>query len=193
MLVIKLSRNSRIAIVRHLHALSAEDRRLRFGCAMADAGIHGYVNRIDFERDAIFGVHDAKLTLAGICHVAKVDGLAEFGISVVAGSRRQGIGSALVARAALHARNSGIGELFMHCLSQNANMIRIAQRLGMRIVREGGEADAYLSLAPRDLSSVTDELMQEGLSLCDYSMKTHFARFRWLLATSAPAALEAHD
>ncbi|MCE9641150.1 MAG: hypothetical protein K8S22_13570 [Betaproteobacteria bacterium] len=93
MLVIQLTNAARDSIAGHLLALNAEDRRLRFGYGMADETIANYVQRIDFNRDALFGVYNAKLHLVGVCHVAQTAGVAEFGVSVYPGERNRGIGS----------------------------------------------------------------------------------------------------
>jgi GNAT superfamily N-acetyltransferase len=178
---IQLTSLERGKIAAQLLELDAEDRRLRFGCAMSDAAVERYVQGIDFERDALFGVYGADLRLVGACHVAQTGKLAEFGVSVSPAHRRRGIGSALVARAALHARNVGIPNLFMHCLSENAGMKRIARLLGMRIVTECGESDGSLELSGGDFASMVEEITQQGIALYDYSLKSNVAAMQLLM------------
>jgi GNAT superfamily N-acetyltransferase len=173
-------------ITAQLLELDAEDRRLRFGCAMADEAVARYVRGIDFERDALFGVYGADLRLVGACHVAQTGDLAEFGVSVSPVYRRRGIGSALVARAALHARNVGIGNLFMHCLSENAGMKHIARQLGMRIITQFGESDGSLELSGGDFASLVEEMTEQGVALYDYSLKSNVAAMRVLLGQGMP-------
>jgi RimJ/RimL family protein N-acetyltransferase len=187
-LVIQLPRGARRKFAAHLLALSADDRRLRFGSAIADAAIENYARRIDFERDAVFGVYGANLVLVGACHVAQAGETAEFGVSVLPGERRQGVGSALVARAALHARNAGISALFMHCLSENRGIIRVARKFGMRIESEYGESDGRLELATGDVASLLDELTQQGIALYDYTAKAHLANLRNFAREAMPAS-----
>jgi GNAT superfamily N-acetyltransferase len=184
---IQLSSMERSKIAAQLLELDADDRRLRFGCAMADEAVTRYVQGIDFERDALFGVYGADLRLVGACHVAQTGDLAEFGVSVSPAHRRRGIGSALVARAALHARNVGIGNLFMHCLSENAGMKNIARQLGMRIVTQCGESDGSLELAGGDFASLVDEMTQQGVALYDYSLKSNVAAMRLLMGQMVPS------
>ena len=57
----ELPRLERAKFASHLRALGTEDRRLRFGLALPDAAIDAYVARIDFGRDAVFGVFDDAL------------------------------------------------------------------------------------------------------------------------------------
>ncbi len=175
-----LSPADRDALAAHLLSLSADDRRLRFGTVASDATIRDYVARIDFDRDAVFGYFTDDLGLGGAAHVAILDGVAELGVSVLEGYRRRGIGSALFERAAGFARNHYIRVLFMHCLTQNAAMMHIARKSGMKIVTGGGEADAHLELAPLDVATVTAEFLQDQAALFDYNLKSQVLAARRL-------------
>ena len=166
-----LSAADRGALTVHFLALSADDRRLRFGTAAGDATIRNYVDHIDFDRDAAFGFFTDDLSLGGAAHVAVSNGVAELGVSVLPGYRLRGIGSALFDRASAFARNHFIRTLFMHCLTENSAMMHIARKSGMKIVTDGGEADAHLELAPLDAGTIASELLQERLALFDYSLK----------------------
>src|SRR5262245_54332298 len=99
----RLDPSARERMLAHCSALSDDDRRLRFGSAPRPEAIAQYVDRIDFDRDALFGVFDDELAIIGLAHVAFVDGGAELGLSVVPAHRRRGIGSALLERSAEHA------------------------------------------------------------------------------------------
>ena len=156
----------------HLLALPPDDLRLRFGTALEPAGLRAYVDRIDFDSDVLFGVHDERLALAGAAHLALSDGLAELGVSVAASARGRGIGTALVARAAEYARNRAVPQLFMQCLAGNAPMMRIARRAGMRVVVEGADADAHLALPPATPRSLASELMADRVALYDHALRT---------------------
>ena len=177
----ELPRLERAKFATHLRALDSEDRRLRFGLALPDAAIDEYVARIDFGRDAVFGVFDDALHLIGAAHLARADAHAELGVSVLPGHRSQGIGAALLARAHGHARNWGIGALFMHCLTENAAMMHLARKQNMRIVAESGEADARLELPPATPSSIAQALFDERVGLFDYALKSQFDTARRLM------------
>ena len=167
----ELSRLERAALEQHLLDLGNEDRRLRFGIALADQAIRDYVSRIDFERDAIFGVFDDALRLVAAAPLARCEGHAELGVSVLADWRGRGAGAALLARSHTHARNWGIRALFMHCLSENGAIMHLARKQGMRIVTERAESDAWLELPPADVSSYVHELLAERLGLFDFALK----------------------
>ena len=174
----RLTEGSRPELSRHFLSLGREDVRLRFGVVIPAAAIAEYVERIDFDADAVFGVHDEELALTAVAHVAFTDDMAELGVSVLPASRRRGIGAALVARAAEHARNRRTQRLYMHCLAENAVMIRIAQRAGMTVVIDAGDADGQLVLPPSTPMSVTSEMLADRVALYDYALKTNVEAWR---------------
>jgi GNAT superfamily N-acetyltransferase len=174
----ELAAADRPAIEMHLRALNSEDRRLRFGARMQDAALLAYAGRVDFDRDAVFGVIGSSLQLLGWAHLAWSEGLAEFGISVLEEERGRGIGSKLLARAHMHARNWGSRSLFMHCLSENAVMLHLARKQEMRIVAGSGETDAWLNLLPADAASRLSELSDQRVALIDYALKSETASAR---------------
>jgi GNAT superfamily N-acetyltransferase len=174
----RLTEAARPELERHFLSLGPEDVRLRFGVPISSAAIVDYVARINFDVDAVFGVHDEALALVGAAHVAFTDDVAEIGVSVLPGHRGGGVGSALLARAAEHVRNRFVTRLFMHCLAENATMLHIARKLGMKICVDTGEADAFLKLPPADPASVTGEFVDQRLALFDYALKAQAIRFR---------------
>jgi len=171
-LVRELEPSDRPALERHFLALGREDRRLRFGAALADATVRAYVSRIAFGEDALFGVAGDSLELLGVAHLARLPGAAELGLSVLPGHRNRGLGGALLARAVLHARNWGVRTLFMHCLAENDAVMHLARKQGMTIVTEAPEADAKLALEPADASSYFGEMLEQRVALFDYALKT---------------------
>ena len=185
-LIRELWPSERPALYEHFLALAAVDRRLRFGARLGDSTVRDYVARIDFGQDAIFGVLDDELRLLGVAHVARSPAFAELGVSVLEGFRHRGIGGALLARAHLRARNWGLGALFMHCLTENAAMMRLARRQAMDIVTEAGEADAWLRLAPADAASHFGEMFAQRVALFDHALKSQVAGARRLAAALTP-------
>ena len=191
----RLNDGARSALNEHFLALPPEDRRLRFGSSLSAEGIATYVAHIDFDRDAVFGVHDDRLTLVGVAHVGFGEDVAELGLSVLPARRGAGIGSALFERGAAHARNRSVGRLFMFCLKENAAIMHIARKFGMSIVTEAGDADAHLQLAPASAESIAGELVTERFALYDYALKAHVAAWKGVNAAlegmaSAPASVQ---
>jgi RimJ/RimL family protein N-acetyltransferase len=185
----ELDDTHRAAVLRHFLALEADDRHLRFGSPTSDTVIERYVSSLDFSHDALFGVFNDALDLIGIAHLAYVPPAndstrsAEFGVSVLHDDRHRGLGAALLARAAVHARNTHIDTLFVHCLAKNKAMMHLAQKLGMRVEFAYDDADAYLILPPANAQSILHEASQEQMADLDYALKANLKQskqiWRW--------------
>jgi len=180
--VTELSLIQRPALLRHFLELDAHDRRLRFGAPLTNAAIRAYMARIDYERDALFGVFDDDLEIIGAAHVARADEHVELGVSVRRGYRNRGLGAALLMRAVLRARNWGGRALFMHCLRENETIMHLARKQGMHVVTDHGEADGWLGLPPADASTHFGEVFAQRVALFDYALKSQLAGARRLVA-----------
>jgi RimJ/RimL family protein N-acetyltransferase len=183
----------RIAV--HLLALDDSDRYLRFGYAASDEQIQRYVDGLNFVRDDIYGIFNRKLALIAVAHVAvgHADGgasgegiaspskHAEFGVSVVKTARGRGYGACLFDRAVVHARNEGRDTLFIHALSENMAMLKIARNAGATVERSGSESDAYLKLPAATLATRLTEMVEEQLAEMDYGIKQQAKHFQDLV------------
>ncbi len=164
-------------ILKHLLELPERDRYLRFGYAASDEQVARYVNGLDFARDELFGVFNRRLQLIALAHLAyDVEGTTgpravEFGGSVASHLRGRGYGARLFEHAMLHARNRGFDTLFIHALSENTAMLRIARKAGAKVVRDGAESDAYLKLPHETLASQVEQWVGEGAAALDYQIK----------------------
>jgi len=159
----RLDEGLRASVLAHFLALPLKDRSLRFGTALAESAVAAYVDRIDFHRDAVFGVHDDRRTLVGLAHVAVEGDLAELGLSVLPPHRRRGVASRLFERAMMHARSRRIPRLVMQFLWSNTPIMRIAQRFRMRIVANAGDANARLDLLPASVASRASAFVADTL------------------------------
>lgn len=172
----------------HLKGLGPQDRYLRFGYPATDEQIDNYVAKLDFVRDDIYGVFNRRLDIVAMAHLAfsadpEWATCAEFGVSVNLHLRGRGLGARLFDRAVIHARNEGVGLLFIHALSENTAMLKIARKSGAKVVRDGSESDAYLSLTPADLDSQMNELIEEGMADVDFHIKVRAKQFLQILRT----------
>jgi RimJ/RimL family protein N-acetyltransferase len=156
-------------VLRHLRTLSPDDQRLRFGRSMNHRALEGYVRGINFSVDKTFGIFDSEMKLIAFAHLALhgAKGFAELGLSVSPEHRRQGHGEVLLRRAALHASNLGLRVIYMHCLSENEGMMRLAQKAGFKVVPEGIEADATKSVERATLTSISQEMLCDQIALVD--------------------------
>ena len=171
-LVHDLTANDCERLIRHFSRLEAEDLRLRFGYNIPPDSLRAYVEGIDFNRDAVFGVYDATFELRAVAHLGLVADTAELGLSVVPSARRQGLGLALLNRVVRRARTLGHRVLWTHCLRENDAMMKVARKAGMRIVIDSGEADAYLELPPATPLSFGLDLLEAQISLSIWALHT---------------------
>ena len=182
----------RECIAAHLISLDVSDRYLRFGYPASDAQISKYVDMLEFEQDEVFGIFSRRLELIAMAHLAHIgianpDGgpaMSEFGVSVLPRGRRRGFGRRLFEHAALHARNRGVETLFIHALSENTAMLKIARNAGATVVREGSESDARLKLPPDTLASHVGEIVEHQVAELDYRLKVRARKVNGLLDTS---------
>ncbi len=177
----RLRATDRARIERHLLALGERDRYLRFGYPASDERIRHYAASIDFGRDEVFGIFNRRLQLLAVSHLACADldeigaaatqRMAEFAVSVDARARGRGYGARLFDHAVRHARNHGIDRLFIHALSENTAMLRIARRAGAELRSDGGETEAWLHLPPHSLLSQLQELLARQATELNYQSK----------------------
>jgi len=178
-------------IVAHLLSLEESDRYLRFGYPATDAQIARYVDTLDFDQDEVFGVFNRRLELIAMAHLAhpnapadpKRGAMAEFGVSVIRKARGRGFGARLFEHSVLHARNRGVQTLFIHALSENTAMLKIARNAGATVERDGSESDAWLRLPPDTFVSHVEEMMGEQAAEFDYQLKRHASQVQRILDT----------
>lgn len=174
----ELRSDERPQLLAHLSALGSEDRRLRFTHALTDSGLSWYVDNIDLKNDIVFIVTDINLVIVGAAHLARCDGHAQLGLSVLPDSRGRGIGSALLERCIARTRNWGMRVMFMNCLVENAAMMRLARKQGLKIAVSGAEAEAFVRLPPANLASLSTEAIVEHLALFDHAQKSCWLALR---------------
>lgn len=188
-----LAERHRERICSHILAFRESDRYLRFGFPATDEHIRRYVSAINFERDEVFGIFNRRLELIAMAHLAYLPAPkdpsgptnAEFGVSVSSNVRGRGYGARLFEHAVLHARNRGCERLFIHALSENTAMLKIARNAGAKVERDGTESEAWLKLPPDSIGSQVGGLLNQQAAEFDYQIKWQAHRFNnWLNAIS---------
>ena len=182
-----LSPRHRDRITKHLLKLDARDRYLRFGYAASDEQVSRYVEQLDFERDDIFGIFNRRLELIAMAHLAFSEHpehkhCAEFGVSVLKQARGRGFGNRLFERAVMHARNAGVNMVFIHALSENTAMLKIARNAGATVHRDGSESEAYLQIPPANFDTRMTEMVEQQFAEVDYQVKKQAKQFWDFLA-----------
>jgi RimJ/RimL family protein N-acetyltransferase len=187
-----LTSRHRRRIAEHLLALSRHDRYLRFGYIATDDQVQKYVDGMDFKRDEIYGIFNRRLQLIAMAHLAlssdpKNPNCAEFGVSVSSDARGKGLGTRLFERATLHARAENIDMIFIHALSENDAMLKIARKAGAVVENYGGEVEAHLRLHPQDFSDRVETALRDavadGIGEVDFRLKLRALQFWEFLAS----------
>ena len=146
----------------------------------------------------MFGIFNRRLELIAMAHLAHPSTpadpargtMAEFGVSVLRKVRGRGFGARLFEHAVLHARNRGVQMLFVHALSENTAMLKIARNAGATVERDGPESDAWLRLPPDTFASHVEEMMGEQPADFDYQIKRHASHVQQIL--EAISEVKAH-
>lgn len=154
------------ALTHHLLTLAPEDRRLRFCGIVSDELIRRHCDNIDWQRKILIGCFvDGRLCgVAELAPLADAPGTAEVALTVDHDLQGQGIGSELLRRVIVLARNRFMHTLHMVCLPENMKMRRVAQKNGAKLSIHGTEAagrikapwPSYLTLAEESLSESLD-------------------------------------
>lgn len=132
----------------HLLRLDTDSRRFRFGSAVSPEFIERYASRV-FRTGAI--VHgcfvEGELRAAAELYPMGdvLPGEAEAAFSVETDYQNHGLGTLLLDRVILSARNRGIRSLFMSCLAHNRRMQQIARKYDAELKFEHDEVTAELT------------------------------------------------
>jgi GNAT superfamily N-acetyltransferase len=180
-------------ILDHLVQLDEHDRYLRFGARAPLEQLSRYTAAIDFKRDEVFGIFNARLKLVAMAHLADLgnqhhpacqDGKAmEFGVSVLPSARGLGLGQRLFDHAMVHARNRGAKAIVIHALTENRPMLKIATRAGATLETSGPDAEAWLSLKPDTLATHLESTAQDVGAEVIFTIKARALRVRqWVKA-----------
>ena len=92
-------------------------------------------------------------------------------------ARGRGYGARLFERAVMHARNEGVSMVFIHALSENAAMLKIARNAGAVVQRDGTESEAFLQLPPANLDTRMTEMVEQQYAEVDYQLKRQAKQF----------------
>lgn len=157
----------------HLLRLSAADRRLRFGFPLDNAAIEAYVGKLAPPHDRVLAHFNDELTIVGGVHIAFCRGdVVELAFSVDALHRGRGLGTALMARAVIYARNRGARSAHTYCLVENREMRRLARHTGMEVTVAEGESEGALTLPAATPLTFASEVLCERAALRDYGIKS---------------------
>ena len=138
---------------------------MRFGMGVDDAFIQGYAERADFTKSVIYGYFVG----GDMCAAAELRTIgeswsqeAEAAFSVENAYQGTGVGTDLLGRIVLAARNRGIERLYMNCLSENRKMQRIARKYDAELHFDHGEVVGQVKTTGPTPVSLWREAMDDG-------------------------------
>lgn len=147
----------------HLKRLDPESRRNRFGGAVADSFIDDFATRT-FRREVVLHGFFADGVLRGVGELRMLDfaGEAEAAFSIEQEWQSHGIGSALLERTLLAARNRGIKLLHMACLAHNKRMQQLARKFDAELSFDFGSVVGEVEAPHPTPLSVLREALADG-------------------------------
>lgn len=152
----------------HLLRLDPESRANRFGTPVTDYFIDRYAARA-LSTDAIVHGYFVDGVLRGCAELRGLNTLApcaaEAAFSIEKAFQNNGVGSLLMGRTILTARNRGIRKLYMNCLSHNHPMQAIARKYHADLKFEAGDVVAEIANARPDPLSLLREFVADGCGI----------------------------
>jgi GNAT superfamily N-acetyltransferase len=153
----------------HLLRLDAPSRRNRFGGAVSDDRIRDHVES-SIGLDAVLHGFFVDGVLRGAAELRLLGprfltGEAEAAFSVEMPWQSHGIGSALLERTLLTARNRGIKRLHMACLADNRRMQQLAHKFDAELSFDFGSVIGAVENARPTPLSLLQEFVADGESL----------------------------
>jgi RimJ/RimL family protein N-acetyltransferase len=152
----------------HLLRLDKESRRMRFGHGVSDAFIEDYARRMN-DMGSIVYAYIAGGVVRAAAELRKLGDVwgkeAEAAFSVEKPYQDHGIGTELMGRVILAARNRGVQRLYMSCLVDNHRMQAIARKYTATLRFEYGEVVGEIVPQGPDYFSIVTEAVDEPVGL----------------------------
>jgi GNAT superfamily N-acetyltransferase len=151
---------------KHLLRLDAESRRNRFGGAVSDEFIGRYAQSSALSGAVIYGfLVDGMLRGAAELRLLEHAGDAEAALSVEKPWQSHGVGTALLERVLLAARNRQVERLHMLCLAENRRMQQLARKFDAALSFEAASVMGEMKAPEPTPMSVMRELVVDGTDL----------------------------
>ena len=170
-------------------SLSAEDRRKRFCCSLADDTISKYVDRLNFTRDTVIAAFDEQAQIMGLAELVRGPNESEMAFSVRPDRRGQKIGTKLLERLIALAGVCGIKKVFVMFLSDNTPMRKMATRAGMPVDTADGESHAARDVPTPSAEELARWFAEESLAHAGY-LAAQSAAQRSSLPDCAPSTAQ---
>jgi len=149
----------------HLLRLDGDSRRSRFAGAVADEFIRNYVD-VSFGLDNVIHGYFVDGVLRGAAELRSLGTdfarEAEAAFSIEKPWQSLGVGSALLSRTLLVARNRGIKLLHMACLAENRRMQQLARKFDAELTFDFGSVVGEVEAPHATPLSMVKEIIADG-------------------------------
>jgi GNAT superfamily N-acetyltransferase len=163
----------------HLLRLDPESRRNRFGGAVADEFIENFVNLTTSLDVVIHGFFvDGEIRGAGELRTLAAPDEAEAAFSIEKDWQSHGVGSALLERTLLAARNRGIKQMHMSCLAHNRRMQQLARKFDAELSFDFGSVVGEVEAPFPTPMSVMREVMADSQGFATAVLDAQVRMFR---------------
>lgn len=151
----------------HLQRLAPGSRQARFSGGVSDAYIDAYCRRVEWLGTMLIGAF-VDGTLRGLAELRWLEPgtgwRAELAVTVEDAWQDQGLGTELLRRAIVHARNRGVKSLYMICLTDNRRMQAIARKFEGQLIFEGSQVEADIVVPFPTQLSLLAEVLGDGVA-----------------------------
>ncbi len=165
----------------HVLRLDAESRRNRFGGAVSDDFIRGYAD-LTSSLDTVVHGFFIDGTLRGAAELRPLGRhlphQAEVAFSIERAWQSHGVGSALLRRTLLAARNRGYRHLHMACLAGNRRMQQLARKFDAELTFDFESVIGEVSSSRPTPLSLMRELMSDGHGFATAMLELHSRMLR---------------
>ena len=146
----------------HLLRLDSTSRRCRFGGHVSDDFVRDF-SRLPFPLDAVVHGFFVDGVMRGAAELRRSGaGQAEAAISVEKTWQSHGVGTALLRRTLLAARNRGYRLLHMACLAENRRMQQLARKFGAKLSFDFGSIVGEVEPWRANPLSIKQEFMADA-------------------------------
>ena len=165
----------------HLLRLDKESRRNRFGGAVSDTFIENYIE-LSLGLDAIIHGFFVDGVLRGVAELRPLGKVfaneAEAAFSIEKPWQSNGVGTALLERTLLAARNRGIKHMHMACLANNKRMVDLAKKFDADLSFDFGSVIGEVEAPHPTPMSVWREMVADahGFATAMFDVQTRLIR-----------------
>jgi RimJ/RimL family protein N-acetyltransferase len=157
----------------HLLRLDPVSRRNRFGGAVADSFVRHHADSAFHPKSVVYGFFaDSVLRGAAELHPFRV-GQAEAAFSIERPWQSHGVGTELLERVLLAARNRGIKQLHVTCLLENQRMQQLARKFDAEMRRDFDSVIGEVEAPYPTPLSVLREMIADGTGLATAIFDAH--------------------